>query len=232
MTDAAVDVPIQASETTATSVDAQAPDTPVQADTALPVAATDAALLEVEAQIEALTIDKSKANWRTKLKKPSIVTFTPGKTYLWLLHTDHGDLQIALRPDVAPMHVTSTLYLTMLGFYDSLVFHRIIKQFMAQGGDPLGTGTGGPGYKYGLEVDPNVKHDAAGVLSMANAGPGTEGSQFFLTFGAQPALDGSYSVFGKVIKGLETLQAIEAEGTVGEGTPGKVTILSATVAVQ
>jgi peptidyl-prolyl cis-trans isomerase B (cyclophilin B) len=105
---------------------------------------------------------------------------------------------------------------------------------MAQGGDPLGTGTGGPGYAYGLEASSAAKHDGRGVLSMANSGTDTdtEGSQFFITFAAQPGLDGGYSVFGKLVSGDTTLSAIEAGGTADEGVPVKVTILSATVAVE
>ncbi len=210
--------------------DATAQDVAAPADVS---AATepDPAIAAIQAQIDALAVDKSVAKWRTKLKKPTKVAFTPGMTYTWQLHTSKGDLELELRPDVAPMHVTSTLYLTMLGFYDTLIFHRIIKEFMAQGGDPLGTGTGGPGYKYALETDPAVKHDAAGVLSMANAGAFTEGSQFFITFAAQPSLDGKYSVFGKLVSGFDVLKAIEAEGTLAEGKPGLVTILSASYKV-
>lgn len=200
------------------------------ADTAS--AGPDPAIVAIQAQIDALTVDKTDPKWRTKLPKPVPVAFTADKTYFWMLDTDKGKLKIALRPDVAPMHVTSTIYLTLLGFYDTLNFHRIIKGFMAQGGDPLGNGKGGPGYAYKLEVSTAAKHDARGVLSMANAGKDTEGSQFFLTFTPQPKLDGSYSVFGKVVEGDATLTAMEAGGTVGEGTPVKVTIVAATVVVQ
>ena len=93
-----------------------------------------------------------------------------------------GDVVIKLRPDLAPGHVERIAGLARDGFYDGVVFHRVIPGFMAQGGDPTGTGSGGPNYKYGGEFDPKVKHDRPGLLSMANAGPGTDGSQFFLTF--------------------------------------------------
>jgi peptidylprolyl isomerase len=194
--------------------------------------ADDPALVMIRAQIDAAHVDKSKAAWRTSLPRPTAVTFTPGKRYLWILATSKGELRIELRPDVAPMHVTSTLYLTLLGFYDTLTFHRIVKGFVAQGGDPLGNGTGDPGYRYALEISEAAKHDARGVLSMANAGANTEGCQFFITLAPQPNLNGRFSVFGKLSAGEDALAAIEAAGTTGEGKPGLVTITSATVSVE
>jgi peptidyl-prolyl cis-trans isomerase B (cyclophilin B) len=192
----------------------------------------DPALMMIQAQADAAHVDRSKPGWRTSLPKPTVVPFTDGKTYVWTLSTTKGEMRIRLRPDAAPLHVTSTIYLTLLGFYDALTFHRIIKGFMAQGGDPLGNGTGSPGYAYAVEVSAAAKHDARGVLSMANAGPNTEGSQFFITFAPQPALDGKYSVFGNLISGTEALAAIEAVGTVAEGKPGPVSINTATVSVE
>jgi peptidyl-prolyl cis-trans isomerase B (cyclophilin B) len=122
-------------------------------------------------------------------------------------------MTIELMPTVAPMHVTSTIYLTRLGFYDGLSFHRVIDGFMAQGGCPEGRGTGGPGYQYGGEFDPSARHDRPGLLSMANAGPGTDGSQFFITFLPTPHLDDKHSLFGAVVEGMETLKALEAKGS-------------------
>jgi cyclophilin family peptidyl-prolyl cis-trans isomerase len=138
---------------------------------------------------------------------------------------------VRLMPEVAPMHVSSTIYLTRLGFYDGLSFHRVITGFMAQGGCPRGTGTGGPGYQYDGEFDPSVRHNRPGLLSMANAGPGTDGSQFFLTFVATPWLDGKHTIFGEVVEGVETLQALEKRGSQSGRTDEPLEIRRATIAV-
>jgi|TARA_B100000809_G_scaffold69278_1_gene66550 peptidyl-prolyl cis-trans isomerase B (cyclophilin B) len=125
------------------------------------------------------------------------------------IETERGNITIELFEDDAPNTVANFISLTEQGYYDNLNFHRVIPDFMIQGGCPEGTGTGGPGYRFGDECMPNRRHDAPGVLSMANAGPGTNGSQFFITHGAQPHLDGKHTVFGKVTDGLDTVNAIQ-----------------------
>ena len=130
------------------------------------------------------------------------------------------------------MHVSSTIYLTRLGFYDGLTFHRVIPGFMAQGGCPTGTGRGSPGYRYDGEFDPNVRHDRAGLLSMANAGPGTDGSQFFITFRDTPHLDGKHTIFGEVKGGMDTLRALEKAGSPGGRPTEELRIERATILVQ
>lgn len=156
--------------------------------------------------------------WKLKLTKPELMKFDPQKDYFWVLETNKGNITIKLMPDVAPMHVTSTIFLTGKGFYDGTLFHRVIPGFMAQGGDPLGTGTGGPGYQYDSEISPNVKHDRPGLLSMANTGrPTTDGSQFFLTFAPTPWLDGKHTIFGEVVDGKDVLKKLEAAGSAPEG---------------
>jgi cyclophilin family peptidyl-prolyl cis-trans isomerase len=143
-----------------------------------------------------------------------------------------GSLRVKLLAAAAPMHVTSTVYLTRLGFYDGTAFHRVIPQFMAQGGDPLGNGTGGPGYEYDGEFAAKLRHDRPGLLSMANRGPGTDGSQFFLTFVATPWLDGKHTIFGEVVEGLETLRALESHGSQSGRTDQKLELRKATIQVE
>jgi cyclophilin family peptidyl-prolyl cis-trans isomerase len=142
-----------------------------------------------------------------------MVEFDADTDYYWDIETNVGNIEIKLMPDVAPMHVSSTIYLARLGFYDKVIFHRVISGFMAQGGDPLGRGTGGPGYQYDGEYSPNARHDRPGLLSMANAGPGTDGSQFFLTFVETPHLNDKHAIFGKVTDGMDTVNALEARGS-------------------
>ncbi|MHC4113309.1 MAG: peptidylprolyl isomerase [Planctomycetota bacterium] len=162
-------------------------------------------------------IDK-KSEWKLKLQKPALMTFDSKKDYFWILETSKGLIRVKLMPDVAPMHVTSTIFLTKKGFYDGISFHRVIPGFMAQAGCPLGSGGGGPGYSYDGEFKPNVKHDRPYLLSMANRGPGTDGSQFFLTFKATPWLDGKHTIFGEIVTGQDVMKKLEAAGT-PKGTP-------------
>jgi peptidyl-prolyl cis-trans isomerase B (cyclophilin B) len=169
--------------------------------------------MTIEELLEQAKADTGKSGWRTKLAKPEKASFDAGKTYAVTMQTTKGPIKIKLFPDVAPMHATSFLYLSKLGFYDGLSFHRVIQGFMAQGGCPLGTGTGGPGYQFDGEHRADVKHDRPGLLSMANAGPGTDGSQFFLTFVPTPWLDGKHTIFGEVVEGKEALRALEAAGS-------------------
>lgn len=116
-----------------------------------------------------------------------------------IIHTNKGDIKLNLYATKTPKTVTNFIELAKAGYYDGLSFHRVIPDFMIQGGCPFGSGTGGPGYKFEDEFHPELRHDSPGILSMANAGPGTNGSQFFITHVETPWLDGNHSVFGKVI---------------------------------
>lgn len=122
--------------------------------------------------------------------------------------TNMGVFEIELFEDKAPKTTKNFIDLTEKGFYDGLIFHRVIDGFMIQGGDPNGNGTGGPGYKIDDEFHKDLRHDDEGVLSMANAGPNTGGSQFFITLAPTPWLDGHHAVFGKVVKGMEVVREI------------------------
>jgi peptidyl-prolyl cis-trans isomerase B (cyclophilin B) len=169
---------------------------------------------ECDAFITRSGIDKTKADWKTHLPEPPEFSFDPKRSYFWVIDTNVGTIKIRLMPLVAPMHCSSTIYLSRLGFYDGLAFHRVIPGFMAQGGDPLGTGTGGPGYQYASEIDTRVKHDRPGILSMANTGrPRSDGSQFFITFVPTPHLDGKHTIFGEVVEGMGTVQQLEKRGS-------------------
>ena len=133
--------------------------------------------------------------------------------------TNKGTIRVELFDDKTPKTVANFEKLSGDGFYDGLTFHRVIADFMIQGGCPQGTGTGGPGYTFEDEFHPDLKHDGPGILSMANAGPNTNGSQFFITHVATPHLDGRHSVFGRVLEGQDVVDAI-AMGDVME----KVTV--------
>lgn len=132
----------------------------------------------------------------------------PKNQYLATLNTDVGEIKVELFADKAPATVNNFVFLARQGFYDGTIFHRVIPDFMAQGGDPTGTGTGGPGYRFKDEFHPSLRHDSPGVLSMANAGANTNGSQFFITHVPTPWLDNKHSVFGKVIEGMDVVLRI------------------------
>ena len=132
-----------------------------------------------------------------------------------VIRTAKGEIEVTLFPAEAPLTVASFINLAQRGYYDGLTFHRVLPDFMIQGGDPTGTGRGGPGYTFADEFSPSRRHDSAGTLSMANAGPGTNGSQFFITHGPTPHLDDRHTVFGKVSSGQDVVDAI-AQGDVME----------------
>ena len=185
----------------------------------------------LEQLVASANVDTTQAGWRTRLPKPAMLTFPPGQQWQARIRTSKGELLVKLLADTAPMHVTSFAYLAQLGFYDGLTFHRVIPEFMAQGGCPLGSGTGGPGYRFDGEFAPGVKHDRPGLLSMANAGPGTDGSQFFLTFVPTSWLDGKHTIFGAVEGGEAVLEAIEACGSSSGRTTEKLVMEKVTIEV-
>jgi cyclophilin family peptidyl-prolyl cis-trans isomerase len=135
------------------------------------------------------------------------------------MDTSMGSIEIELFVDKAPKTAGNFRTLVEKGFYNGLIFHRVIDGFMLQGGCPKGTGTGGPGYNIPDEFGPGLKHSSEGMLSMANAGPNTGGSQFFITLAATPWLDGKHAIFGKVVNGIEVVRAIGKVKTDGSDRP-------------
>jgi len=135
-----------------------------------------------------------------------------------VLETSKGEITIELYPDKTPVTVANFANLIQRGYYDGLTFHRVIPDFMVQGGDPDGSGRGGPGYRFQDEIVADLKHSGPGMLSMANAGPGTNGSQFFITHVATPWLDGKHTVFGKVLRGQDVVNKIQQGDLIQKAT--------------
>jgi cyclophilin family peptidyl-prolyl cis-trans isomerase len=205
---------------------ALAAETPAKSTAAKGAATTsaatkDKAIKQIDGMIASAKVDKSNPAWKTTLPKPTPASFDSAHSYYARMATNKGTLLIKFMPQVAPMHVTSFIYLARLGFYDGVKFHRVIPGFMAQGGDPLGTGAGGPGYEFAGEFSPAARHNRRGLLSTANRGPGTDGSQFFLTFVPYPSLDDKYTIYGEVVDGMAVLDSLEAYGSPGAGATTK-----------
>jgi cyclophilin family peptidyl-prolyl cis-trans isomerase len=163
--------------------------------------------------------------------KPPEFNLDLKKKYSAKLSTDKGDIVIDLFADKVPVTVNNFVFLARECYYDGTIFHRVISGFMAQGGDPTGTGRGGPGYRFQDEFVSSLKHDKPGVLSMANAGPGTNGSQFFITHVPTPHLNNMHTVFGQVVSGMDVLLSIPARDPMDVNAPAvklnKVTIQEA-----
>ena len=139
---------------------------------------------------------------------PPAMQIDPNKSYVATFETEKGDIVVELFAEQVPNTVNNFVFLAREGFYDNTTFHRVLADFMAQGGDPTGTGTGGPGYRFEDEFHPDLKHDSPGILSMANSGPNTNGSQFFITYVPTSWLDGRHAVFGKVVEGMDVLESL------------------------
>ena len=157
----------------------------------------------------------------------------PDKQYTATIRTAKGNIIIELYADKAPVTVNSVVFLAQEGWYDGVPFHRVIPGFVAQAGDPTGTGFGGPGYAFDNEIAPDLSFDDAGVVAMANAGPGTNGSQFFITYDAQPDLDGKYTIFGEVLSGMNVVESLTPRNAqLGGIQPDGDRILSVTIEVR
>ncbi|MEZ4590253.1 MAG: peptidylprolyl isomerase [Chloroflexota bacterium] len=152
---------------------------------------------------------------------PPAMTIDTSKTYEAIITTNKGEMRLRLFDDEAPVTVNNFVFLANQGFYDGTSFHRVLEDFMAQGGDPSGTGSGGPGYQFEDEVDTGLTFDRRGLLAMANAGPATNGSQFFITFVETPWLNGLHTIFGELVEGDDVLSAITLRDP-GSDTPADI----------
>jgi cyclophilin family peptidyl-prolyl cis-trans isomerase len=152
-------------------------------------------------------------------KQPEM-TLDPSSDYFAIFNTDKGAIKVKLFAQEAPVTVNNFVFLARDGYFDGTTFHRVIRNFMIQGGDPTGTGMGGPGYKIKDEFHPSLRHNKGGILSMANAGPNTGGSQFFITHTATPHLDNRHAVFGEVVEGMDVVNAIRERDPQRDRNPG------------
>jgi cyclophilin family peptidyl-prolyl cis-trans isomerase len=180
---------------------------------------------------------KDAGKKKPTFKKPPPPTIDPSKSYVATMETSCGTIVIDLDAKHAPIGVNSFVFLARKGFYDGLTFHRIVKGFVIQGGDPKGDGTGGPGYQFAIETSPKVTFDSTGILAYANSGPDTNGSQFFITLGPTPQLNptaqASYTIFGKVTRGLDVVNTIgNIPGTSNPGIPGENSVPTQTVYID
>ena len=152
--------------------------------------------------------------------RPPEMVLEPGHDYHAIFFTEKATIRIRLFAEEAPETVNNFVFLAREGYFDGTTFHRVIEGFMAQGGDPTATGAGGPGYSIRDEFHPDLRHDKPGVLSMANRGPNTGGSQFFITHVATPWLDDRHAVFGVVVEGMEVVNAIRERDPQSDREPG------------
>jgi cyclophilin family peptidyl-prolyl cis-trans isomerase len=152
--------------------------------------------------------------------RPPEMALEPGYEYYANFVTEKGSVRVRLFAEEAPETVNNFVFLAREGYFDGTTFHRVIEGFMAQGGDPTGTGTGGPGYSIADEFHPDLRHDRPGMLSMANRGPNTGGSQFFITHVATPWLDDRHAVFGEVVDGMEVVNALRERDPQQDPEPG------------
>jgi cyclophilin family peptidyl-prolyl cis-trans isomerase len=179
-------------------------DPPPPTNTPEPILPTAVPLTESDNDLAAPVMTNGQMQWSA----PPPLIIDPDAIYLATFKTDKGDIVVELFANRTPVTVNNLVFLAQEGFYDGTIFHRVIDGFMAQGGDPTGTGTGGPGYRFQDEIISNLSFDEPGLLAMANAGPGTNGSQFFITFEPTPWLDGNHTIFGKVIEGMDVLMSL------------------------
>lgn len=179
------------------------------------VMSNDAGLIETERPLAEMSPQQREGHYSS----PPAHMLEEGKTYTAVVRTNVGEMKFQLFANKAPMTVNNFVYLALQGYYDGTIFHRVIGDFMVQGGDPSGTGRGGPGYKFKDEFDRNLKFNSKGLLAMANAGPGTNGSQFFITHVPTPHLNNRHTIFGQLIDGEEALFSIRERDPMRSSAP-------------
>ena len=209
--DRAVDDAAPTPEVTADAEAAVTPEPP-------PVAAD----LDLGTELPAIPLDmpQEPEDRDGMFDEPPPFVIEEGRVYFAVLETAKGDITVELFADRTPITVNNFVYLALSGFYDGTTFHRVIPDFMAQAGDPAGTGRGGPGYRFEDEFISNLGCDEPGLLAMANAGPGTNGSQFFLTHVETPHLNQRHTIFGKIVGGMDVLRGIAVRDPQSSGQPG------------
>ncbi len=190
-------------------------------------APSDPALADIDRQIAAAKIDRKNPDWKFDVPKPRAAPFDPAKRYLAKVETNLGTVIFRLRPDWAPMHVTSFAYLARLGYFDGTPLYKVYRAARAEGGCPLGTGTGGPGYYLPLETTPDVKFDRRGLL--ASITYDLDGSRFAVFFAPAEYLNGKLTIYGELEAGKDALDAIEAVGTPSGSSNVPVTVKAVTV---
>ena len=190
------------------------PPTEPLADTAAPTAVVAPTLSAVATPTpRSITVDGRTLKQFTQLP---VMTIDPNASYTATFRTNQGSFTVELFASQAPVTVNNFVFLARDGFYNGVIFHRVIENFMIQGGDPSGRGDGGPGYKFQDEIAPTLSFDRPGILAMANAGPNTNGSQFFITVSPTPHLDGAHTIFGRIIQGQDIVDIISVVQT-GQG---------------
>jgi len=172
----------------------------------------------------AVPVDEEPTPAPKSWDNPPAMTIDLNKTYVATFKTENGEIRIELYAKQAPKTVNSFVFLARAGYYDNTTFHRVLAGFMVQGGDLSGTGSGGPGYRFEDEIDSSLVFDGPGILAMANSGPNTNGSQFFITLAPTPWLNGIHTIFGKVVEGMEVLSSISLRDPQTATGPGDVLV--------
>jgi cyclophilin family peptidyl-prolyl cis-trans isomerase len=174
------------------------------------VSACGSATTDTAATAPPASVEAEEGGAALQWSSPPAMQIDPAKSYEAVFTTEIGEFRVRLFPEQAPVTVNNFVFLATQGYYDNTTFHRVLPGFMAQGGDPTGTGGGGPGYAFEDEFDPDLQFDRPGLLAMANRGPNTNGGQFFITYAPTPHLNGLHTIFGEVMEGADVLGSLRS----------------------